>query len=94
MRGTPMKRTWRMVAGVVVVLLGGVLGCKSKEIKVSRPNRADEYVLPPDHPRFSQPVAYPSELLNKGKLPKNDPSQFTPGPTRPVNQLNQPGPSL
>jgi hypothetical protein len=70
----------------IVVILGGLAGCTQSGPNLRTP-APEEYSLPPDDDaRFSQPIAYPKETLNRepmkattpGKLPSQQP-QIAPG---------------
>jgi hypothetical protein len=58
---------WGLGGGLVLALLI-VAGCQSNDGHLKPPKYPEEYVLPPDDSRYSQPVAYPKELLDKDIL--------------------------
>lgn len=74
-----MGTRWQRYGWLTVMLLG-LAGCKSPQITPTKPQRQEEWVLPPDHPKFSQPIAYPGDLLNKGSGLKRDNSNAIPPP--------------
>ena len=56
-----MRGTW---IGLAMLASLGTIGCYSTPVKrVKRPELVQEYRLPPDDPRFSQPAAYPTKVL-------------------------------
>jgi len=75
-------------AGILAISVVGILGCatsRGPDLKTPIP---EQYVLPPDNDsRFSQPVEYPREVLNKepikaappGKLPSQQQGMTNPG---------------
>jgi hypothetical protein len=80
MRGTRLRNVG------VALAFGGFLGCTSPGPSLKTPYHEQIVTPPEDDPRFSQPVSYPKDVLNKGpikpddatKLPSQKP-QFGPG---------------
>jgi hypothetical protein len=77
-----MRRTW---AGILAVALLAVASCHHNTTpKITPPKRPDEYTLPPDEKRFSDPHdVYPKDTLNREKE-KKDSLQQDIGPIKPV----------
>jgi hypothetical protein len=80
MRGTRLRNLG------VALAFGGFLGCTPPGPNLKTPYREQIVAPPEDDPRFSQPIAYPKEVLNKGPVKPEDPSklpsqrpQFGPG---------------
>jgi hypothetical protein len=70
----------------VALVFGGFLGCTPPGPNLKTPYREQIVAPPEDDPRFSQPIAYPKDVLNKGPVKPEDPSklpsqrpQFGPG---------------
>ena len=73
-------------------VLLGLAGCYSTQPNLQPPKHPEEYVVPPaDGPRFSNPVSFPKDTLNK-ELPKKD-RQGMPGmpPTGGPSRFGTPG---
>jgi hypothetical protein len=80
-----MRRMWPGLHCLVVGLFV-LSGCWSTAPKLKRPDRPEEYVVPPgDDPRFSAPIAYPPGTLNKDEIKKEqkEPGAGFKGPSRP-----------
>jgi hypothetical protein len=66
-----MRGTWLGLRWLAIVLLG-LAGCHSTGPKYTPPKHPEDYTLPPDDNRFSDPhAAYPREAMNKGKIKKD-----------------------
>lgn len=67
-----MRRTWVCLQWLGVVLLG-LAGCHSSPPKLKAPKLVEEYTIPPDDIRFSDPhFNYPKDSL-KEKTKAKDP---------------------
>ncbi len=75
-----MRTTW---LGTQVLALGllALASCKSGPDKYKPEPHPEQYALPPDDPRFSKPIQFPKDTLNKDN-PKKDDGDMTPGPTK------------
>jgi hypothetical protein len=67
-------RGWGIGMRWLAAVLLGLAGCHSTDPNNLKPDLPEEFVLPPDDPRFNAPVPYPKEVLNQG-LPKKDPGR-------------------
>lgn len=76
-----MKKTWIIVAAALA-------GCTPPGPNLKSPY-VEQFAVPPeDDPRFSQPVSYPKELLNR---PPAKPSGGGPQAQRPMGGGMNPG---
>jgi hypothetical protein len=67
-----MRRTWAGVPCLGLALIA-LAGCYSTpQNRMRPPPHEEQYVLPPDDKRFSQPPQYPKEYLNQDKIRKDD----------------------
>jgi hypothetical protein len=58
----PMRRMWKGLGWLAGLLV--VAGCSSTEQQNLRPPpQPEQYILPPNDPKFAQPVAYPKDTL-------------------------------
>lgn len=63
-------RRMRGILGWLLAVLLAIVGCQTSRPGFRKPPLVEEYVLPPaDDSRFSNPVSYPRETLQKD-LPK------------------------
>lgn len=61
------------------VVLSSQVGCYTPTATVTRPKNPEEFNVPPvDDARFSSPIAFPKEVMNKEPT-KKDSSSPTPG---------------
>jgi hypothetical protein len=56
-----------------------LVGCPTPQNRVKPPVHDEQYVLPPDDKRFSQPPQFPKEYLNQDKIKKDDDGPGAPG---------------
>lgn len=77
-----MRKTWMGFQWLTIILLG-LAGCKASPPQIKAPKLVEEYAIPPDDVRFSDPhYVYPKDVLNKDTIKKDtngDP--MVPGPT-------------
>jgi len=77
-----MARSWGNLAALGALVLS-LVGCYTNDrVKLTPPKHVEEYTIPPeDDPRFSKPIEFPKNLLNKNDSPKNkdDDKQNMPG---------------
>jgi hypothetical protein len=69
-----MHRTWAAVCGLGAVLLVLTTGCQSNKPLIKRPELVEEYVMPPDDPRFKDPhFMYAKNTLNQYSVKPDSP---------------------
>lgn len=86
-----MRARWKQVLFLAVALLA-VAGCKLTPPAAMRPNRPDEFRLPPmEDARYNRPPEIPKEYMNPNK-PRNpfEKDEFTP-PTSMTGGGGMPG---
>lgn len=86
-----MRWTWvgtRVLSAGLLVLAS----CNSAAEKYKPPPHPEQYAVPPqDDPRFSQPIRYPANVLNKDN-PKKDSDSGDGQPPPSLRSPSRPGP--
>lgn len=76
-----MRKTWMGILWTSVIVVG-LAGCKGSPPQIKAPKLVEEYALPPDDQRFSDPhCAYPKDVLNKDTIKKDSSDPMMPGPS-------------
>jgi hypothetical protein len=75
-----MARSWGNFAALCALVLS-LVGCYTNDrVKLVPPKHVEEYTTPPqDDPRFSKPIEFPKNLLNKDDSHKKDKDDDKPG---------------
>jgi hypothetical protein len=76
--------------GLLLAVLLSLAGCTSSDPYVKPPKPPEEYAVPPDDPRFSKPIEYPKEALDRGD-PLAQKYKDTGGPGGPGPGMRGPG---
>ncbi len=57
-----MRRVWT-VFGLPLAILFGAVGCANQDAYLRPPKQPESFAPPPDDAKYSQPIAYPKNLL-------------------------------